>query len=228
MLPRCFHKLSQWLQTPESDFGSVSTHRSNFWRKNFTRLNPLAKSAFGGLKLIWSQFWAVTKNVEKCFIFVENGSVLSPIDVNWSPGTSRSVPWPIWSLWEHQSAKMWNFGANRGFTIILTGMEEVYKCDDEIQKCWKNKKTFHSKSKSNETNFENIRKNVRAGYAMQWHHLVVILESVAFNRKMTRAKQPIDDMDQMHHAFNLSIWSHFVKWSIWPIAFGCVFKKSWR
>ena len=40
---------------------------------------------------------------------------------------------------------------------------------------------------------------------MQSKHLVVILESVAFNRKMTPAKQTIDDMDQMHHAFNLLI-----------------------
>ena len=42
-------------------------------------------------------------------------------------------------------------------------------------------------------------------YAMQSQHLVVILESAASNRKMTRAKQAIDDMDQMHHAFNLLI-----------------------
>ena len=42
-------------------------------------------------------------------------------------------------------------------------------------------------------------------YAMQSQHLVVILESVAFNRKMTCAEQTIDDMDQMHDAVNLLI-----------------------
>ena len=61
---------------------------------------------------------------------------------------------------------------------------------------------------------------------MQSQHLVVILESAAFNRMMTRAKQTMDDMDRMHHAFNLSILSHFVKWAIWPIEFGCIFQKS--
>ena len=49
---------------------------------------------------------------------------------------------------------------------------------------------------------------------MQSQHSVVILKSAAFNRKMTRAKQSSDDMDQMHHAFNLLILSPFVKWTI--------------
>ena len=40
---------------------------------------------------------------------------------------------------------------------------------------------------------------------MQSQHLVVILQSVAFNRKMTRANQTIDDMDRIDHAFNLLI-----------------------